>query len=81
MPHFFKKPLFNRKKDWKNLKRIGKVENIWEIGEKKSKDIRYYILDEDCSAQEMSEVVCGIGKSKTVCIGYWMYILRRISVK
>ena len=47
------------KKDWKNLKRIGKVENIREIGGKKSKDIRYYILDEDYSAQELSEVVRG----------------------
>lgn len=47
------------KKDWKNLKRIGKVESIREIDGKKSRDIRYYILDKDYSAQEMSVVVRG----------------------
>ncbi len=47
------------KKDWKNLKRIGKVESIRETEGKKSRDIRYYILDEDYSAQEMSTVVRG----------------------
>lgn len=47
------------KKDWKNLKRIGKVESIRETGEKKSREVRYYILDEDCSAQEMSTIVRG----------------------
>ena len=48
-----------RKKEWKNLKRIGKVESIREIEGKKSIDIRYYILDKDSSAQEMSAVVRG----------------------
>ena len=47
------------KKEWKNLKRIGKVESIRETGGKKRVDIRYYILDEDSSAQEMSAVVRG----------------------
>ena len=47
------------KKEWKNLKRIGKVESIRETEGKKSIDIRYYILDKDSSAQEMSEVVRG----------------------
>ena len=47
------------KKDWKNLKRIGKVESIRETDGKKSRDVRYYILDKDYSAQEMSAVVRG----------------------
>lgn len=47
------------KKDWKNLKRIGKVESIREIDGKKSSEIRYYISDKDYSAQEMSAVVRG----------------------
>lgn len=47
------------KKDWKNLKRIGKVECIRETDGKKSRDIRYYIMDEDYSAQEMATVVRG----------------------
>ena len=47
------------KKEWKNLKRIGKVESIREIDGKKSRDVRYYILDKDYSAQELSSVVRG----------------------
>lgn len=47
------------KKDWKNLKRIGKVESIRETEGKQSRDIRYYILDQDYNAQEMASVVRG----------------------
>lgn len=47
------------KNDWKDLKRIGKVESIREIAGKRTRDIRYYILDEDYSAQKMSTVVRG----------------------
>lgn len=47
------------KKEWKNLKRIGKVESIREIDGKKSRDVRYYILDKDYNAQELSSVVRG----------------------
>lgn len=50
---------FTGKKDWKNLKSIGKVESIRETEGKQSRDIRYYILDEDYSAQEMANVVRG----------------------
>lgn len=47
------------KKEWINLQRIGKVENIRETEGKKSREIRYYILDEDYSAEELEKVVRG----------------------
>lgn len=47
------------KENWKNLKRIGKVESIREIKGEKSKETRYYILDVDYTAEEMSKVVRG----------------------
>lgn len=49
----------SRKKEWKNLCRIGKVESIREINGNRSSEVRYYIMDEDSSAQEMSGVVRG----------------------
>ena len=47
------------KKDWRNLKRIGKVESIRKIDGKKSRDVRYYILNKDYSAEELSVIVRG----------------------
>lgn len=47
------------KEQWKNLKQIGKVESIREIKGEKSRETRYYILDKDYTAEEMSKIVRG----------------------
>lgn len=43
----------------KDLKSIGKVESIREVDGKRSIEMRYYILDENISAEEMSHIVRG----------------------
>lgn len=45
--------------NWKDLKSIGKVESIREVDEKRSIEMRYYILDQNISAEEMSHIVRG----------------------
>ena len=47
------------KEKWKNLKTIGKVESIREMDEKRSFETRYYILDQEMTAEEMSRIVRG----------------------
>lgn len=47
------------KEKWKNLKTIGKVESIREMDEKRSFETRYYILDQEMTAEEMSRIVKG----------------------
>lgn len=47
------------KEKWKNLKAIGKVESIREMDEKRSFETRYYILDQEMTAEEMSRIVRG----------------------
>ena len=44
---------------WKDLKSIGKVESIREVDGKRSIEMRYYILDQNISAEEMSHIVRG----------------------
>lgn len=41
------------------LKTIGKVEGIREIDGKRSYETRYYILDQEMTAEEMSHIVRG----------------------
>lgn len=53
------------KEQWKNLKQIGKVESIREIKGEKSRETRYYILDKDYTAEEMSKIVRGHWKIET----------------
>ena len=45
--------------NWKDLKSIGKVESIREVDGKRSIEMRYYILDQNISAEEMSHIVRG----------------------
>lgn len=45
------------KENWKGLKSIGKVESVREISGKRSRETRYYILDEEMTAEEMSHIV------------------------
>lgn len=47
------------KEKWKNLKTIGKVESIRKMDEKRSFETRYYILDQEMTAEEMSRIVRG----------------------
>lgn len=47
------------KEKWKNLKTIGKVESIREMDEKRSFETRYYILDQEMTAEEISRIVRG----------------------
>lgn len=47
------------KNEWANLQKIGKVENIRETEGQKSREIHYYILDEDYGAEEIEKVVRG----------------------
>lgn len=47
------------KENWKGLKSIGKVESVREISGKRSRETRYYILDEEMTAEEMSHIVRG----------------------
>lgn len=47
------------KEKWKNLKTVGKVESIREIDGKRSFEIRYYILDQEMTSEEMSHIVRG----------------------
>lgn len=47
------------KENWKDLKSIGKVENIREIDGKRSQEIRYYIMDREMTSEEMSHIVRG----------------------
>ena len=47
------------KEKWKNLKTIGKVESIREMDEKRSFETRYYMLDQEMTAEEMSRIVRG----------------------
>uniref|UniRef100_UPI0040566652 hypothetical protein n=1 Tax=Agathobacter sp. TaxID=2021311 RepID=UPI0040566652 len=41
------------KNEWANLQRIGKAENIRDTEGQKSREIRYYISDEDYSAEDL----------------------------
>ena len=45
--------------NWKDLKSIGEVESIREVDGKRSIEMRYYILDQNISAEEMSHIVRG----------------------
>lgn len=47
------------RRNWKNLKSIGKVESTREINGKKSTEMRYYILDQNITPEEMSHIVRG----------------------
>ena len=47
------------KEKWKNLKTIGKVESIREMDGKRSFETRYYILDQEMTSKEMSQIVRG----------------------
>lgn len=47
------------RENWKNLKTIGKVESTREINGKRSSETRYYILDQNMTAEEMSRIVRG----------------------
>ena len=46
----------------KNLKSIGKVESIREVDGKRIIEMRYYILDQNISAEKMSHIVRGYWK-------------------
>lgn len=47
------------RENWANLRTIGKVESSREINGKRSSEMRYYILDQKITPEEMSRIVRG----------------------
>ena len=65
---------------WKDLSSISRVTRTYtERGEDKS-EVRYFISSLPPKAKNWAKAFAVIGESKTVCIGGWIWYLRRTAV-